>query len=611
MSRAILPSALIMRVRQCGRHCSEMDCASRMMPAADTTGHRLRPSRGRTLVISAVLIVWCLASGSLPAAPHPSLIDPAKTRCITCHKEVLGGSIRHAVVDTCEECHQFSMEEGRTIVELAAPQPTLCVTCHSDLEEHAEGAVAVMHVPVTDSCLNCHDPHGSEVARLLHQPVPDGCLTCHDPEDLNETHGVSVSRAPCTECHEPHGSMRPALMTSDEQHPPFAERSCEACHRRGLGTRARRHASEICFACHDSAPLLSTHVHTAVEKGRCLGCHDPHMSDHSPLLEAQGVALCASCHSAVIEKTTLSSAHQPAVDGCDTCHQPHAAEHEFQLLSAVPDLCSMCHDVDDAEIRDAHLDADLSAVRCTSCHDPHGSAEAPLIASRSIHPPFTDGSCETCHEGSTHALIEDGTSALCLACHSEIEEVVTTSTVPHDAIEAVDCSECHNAHASSNSRLVRTAGGLICADCHDDKLAGEDEFPHGAISRIGCQSCHEPHGSERDALLRVEDVNELCLGCHDRRRWTPGEESGTILLLSRFDLPETELVSIRTLELTSGTHDHPVLHHRTIGTITDPDLSIMQTAELGCLSCHDPHKGLSPSLFASGATDICGRCHEK
>jgi predicted CXXCH cytochrome family protein len=36
------------------------------------------------------------------------------------------------------------------------------------------------HAPVEESCLNCHNPHGSRSVKLLNEKVPNLCQDCHD-----------------------------------------------------------------------------------------------------------------------------------------------------------------------------------------------------------------------------------------------------------------------------------------------------------------------------------------------------------------------------------------------------------------------------------------------
>ena len=178
-------------------------------------------------------------------------------------------------------------------------------------------------------------------------------------------------------------------------------------------------------------------------------------------------------------------------------------------------MCLGCHDAADASLGKKHLGAKLDSLACTSCHTPHGAGNPKALA-RYLHPPVTEG-CDACHQGSASKLVEDGNPPLCLTCHEDVGNAAKAAKVPHAAMEAARCVDCHNPHASPQQRLVKAPAGAPCLACHTDQAAGAGESAHGAITIVGCQSCHEPHGGSRPKLLRAEG-NDLCLGCHR----TPG-----------------------------------------------------------------------------------------
>jgi DmsE family decaheme c-type cytochrome len=53
----------------------------------------------------------------------------------------------------------------------------LCYACHAE----KRGPFLWEHAPVRESCLNCHQPHGSNQDKLLQEPRPYLCSKCHDP----------------------------------------------------------------------------------------------------------------------------------------------------------------------------------------------------------------------------------------------------------------------------------------------------------------------------------------------------------------------------------------------------------------------------------------------
>ncbi|HEY0664231.1 MAG TPA: cytochrome c3 family protein, partial [Thiobacillaceae bacterium] len=82
--------------------------------------------------------------------------------------------------------------------------------------------------PVEESCLNCHNPHGTRAAKLLNEKLPNLCQDCHDAAqhpgtiydaDSGFAGGVGTTAGPntrflarsCMNCHNTiHGSNAPA-----------------------------------------------------------------------------------------------------------------------------------------------------------------------------------------------------------------------------------------------------------------------------------------------------------------------------------------------------------------------------------------------------------------
>jgi predicted CXXCH cytochrome family protein len=239
------------------------------------------------------------------------------------------------------------------------------------------------------------------------------------------------------------------------------------------------------------------------------------------------------------------------------------------------------------------------------------------VADVSVHAPFSEGMCDSCHDGGSDQLMEDGGAALCLACHSDVEEALASVTVPHAAMEMAACVACHSPHAAAQASLVKAPAGGPCLDCHDDAGASDDEVLHGAIAWFGCQACHEPHGGERANLLR-DDASQLCLGCHSPAVADAVRIGGEVELLGRFTVPAARAAEIRTIQLSrDGLHNHPVTGHRVLGVPTPSELAHGDSnfsGELTCLSCHNPHKGRSRQLFANGlagTSEVCEQCHVK
>jgi predicted CXXCH cytochrome family protein len=562
--------------------------------------------------------------GAANAADHPTLPNLDRVDCSVCHDDLVEGmtTVHEPVADDCTMCHEFSRDDSGTTVELADAEPALCLMCHDDLEQAASLELAVPHMPVEDSCLNCHEAHAAKTEHLLLETITGVCANCHDVDELNEVHGGQLTAATdCASCHQPHGSEHAKMLIAAEQHVPFADGSCSGCHREPFGERIRLRArgERLCAGCHgdlaaDAGETGTVHAPLRGERGRagCLSCHDPHMSPNRTLLIERGVALCGECHAEVVEAAAAETGHAAAADDCLTCHQPHTAERAHLLSEPKDELCSMCPDTGDEDLVASHLGADLATLDCTSCHSPHGAGNEKLLA-QTLHPVVLDG-CDTCHEGAFNELMEGGEAELCLMCHDDPAE---TAEVPHDAMAMGSCTICHNPHASPQRKLVKHPGGAACGECHDDQIAGPDEVAHGIIDLIGCEVCHEPHGASNEKLLRQTGA-ELCLDCHGPGGVRIDEEQEVAELLGRYSVPAESARAISTLRLSAdGQSDHPVTNHRVLGTPSAKELKRTDTSfegELSCLTCHNPHKGKSAGLFQWGAAspmEACQACHQK
>ena len=86
-----------------------------------------RPAFSMVLCLAIVLICGTVA-GTGEAADHPTLVDPEKTTCETCHDEVVAVRVPHPpAVDDCLSCHVFEAGEGEMSVALVESGSALCL----------------------------------------------------------------------------------------------------------------------------------------------------------------------------------------------------------------------------------------------------------------------------------------------------------------------------------------------------------------------------------------------------------------------------------------------------------------------------------------------------
>jgi predicted CXXCH cytochrome family protein len=230
-----------------------------------------------------------------------------------------------------------------------------------------------------------------------------------------------------------------------------------------------------CLACHAGLIANKKVVHPPVQRGLCLGCHQPASeTEHLFAWQADGKMMCRQCHA---PRDLQKVKHNPVTEGlCLYCHDPHASDNHVRLRLPVFDTCTQCHPskrIQNATSATRHgaLDPQRNPLVCVACHDPHQSDHEKRLKQ---WPPMN----------------------VCLTCHDKVVE-------------------------GWDRPLLNMKEWL---DQHPD-----NEMRHGPVREGMCNKCHEPHGTNEFRMLRGSFPPEfywpykkgetygLCFGCHDRR----------------------------------------------------------------------------------------------
>ncbi len=139
----------------------------------------------------------------------------------------------------CESCHGPGSKHiaagggrGKFIVN-PGRDPTACFQCH--LETHVEFTLPQHHQVIEGrmDCVQCHDPHGSDIFKGGRAPAPGGlamarqnetCATCHREQTRPFVFEHEALREGCTVCHNPHGSVNRMLLVQNDPN------LCLRCH---------------------------------------------------------------------------------------------------------------------------------------------------------------------------------------------------------------------------------------------------------------------------------------------------------------------------------------------------------------------------------------------
>ena len=263
---------------------------------------------------------------------------------------------------------------------------------------------------------------------------------------------------------------------------------------------------EACGTCHEDITKKfpdNPHSRLALMHGgkgvTCEGCHGPGQAhidsggDATKIFQftkASPRAIdekCLTCH-ATAHPNFEHTAHGEGNVDCLSCHSIHKSATEENLLSkAQPKLCYTCHtDVEPAFSQPFHHKVDEGLMKCSDCHDPHGTFTGTLQKPATM-----------LHQG-------PGGNVVCTKCHSE---VAGPFVYPHPVIPTEGCTACHSPHGSPNPRLLtRNNVNSLCLECHTASMnftaAGIPSFHNQANQYQACTVCHSAiHGSNSDPVF--------------------------------------------------------------------------------------------------------------
>jgi predicted CXXCH cytochrome family protein len=249
---------------------------------------------------------------------------------------------------------------------------------------------------------------------------------------------------------------------------------------------------------------------------------------------------------------------------------------------------------------------DADAKVCFECHEDLATPPS----KGSVHPPFAEGDCTTCHEltaKNKFGIIDMG-DVFCYMCHDE----KNTKAVVHAPVESGDCTMCHSPHQSPNaSLLLESPVSKVCFTCHDEDEISKHKQVHAPVAGGECTSCHDPHESPNPKQL-VEKDDALCLMCHmDKEDEIKDKKHvhGAI-----------EMAGCTGCHSPHGSRNKYQLHQKPPVLCYDchsdkeekvktPHGAVMD--KKSCMNCHEPHASNFPAMTRDENIDLCLSCHNR
>ena len=122
----------------------------------------------------------------------------------------------------------------------------------------------------------------------------------------------------------------------------------------------------------------------------------------------------------------------------------------------------------------------------------------------------TNVTCERCHTGGKF----EGTTPVCVSCHSSIGAVQATAKPPNHVASNEICSDCHTTAAWSPVAFMDHAAVTgSCSTCHNNVTA-TGKPPGHIASTDQCDDCHQT-GAWTPAVFDHSNISGDCFSCHN------------------------------------------------------------------------------------------------
>lgn len=188
-----------------------------------------------------------------PAKATPAMQQADCGRCHLAHIELdnIGFDPHLTAAVACSDCHTIHSSTPQLTKD---PDMEFCGKCHSSTNLRFQHRSTHMLTSGGMNCISCHSFTGSGDAAAAGTDTYR-CMNCHAEESgpfLHEHAGVAgfaTGSESCIGCHEPHGSSNTAMLTRT------GNQLCQQCHVTPLGHRTAHNGVALtadCMDCHSA-----------------------------------------------------------------------------------------------------------------------------------------------------------------------------------------------------------------------------------------------------------------------------------------------------------------------------------------------------------------------
>ena len=236
----------------------------------------------------------------------------------------------------------------------------------------------------------------SDIAFAQRQPAPgQSTFVSWEGPATGDTSGYAGSNLDastgCVHCHHDTGAQLSKTVHVRTDVAGTTETTCETCHGPGKAHSDAELLAEKNDTKNPEARKLIFRFDASpkVNSAHCLGCHQTskeHDLYDSSAHKLEGVG-CDQCHDAHLEfsgraggETAQPSLWQARFVGAPKLMEETRWLNESLLKKTQPELCFTCHRSIEAQFSmPNHHRVPEGLMKCTDCHNPHGSLTKPLL----------------------------------------------------------------------------------------------------------------------------------------------------------------------------------------------------------------------------------------